>query len=93
MHRVAATHEYRWISRTVQVAHANWAVIVGSFVLTLMIAFGSFSHAAAAVVTMIKIIFASNSANAAFFAVVYAFLFSQIVVQVANITEINCKFL
>lgn len=93
MHRVAATHEYRRISRTVQVAHAYWAVIVGSFVLTLMIAFSSFSHAAAAVVTMIKIIFASNSANAAFFAVVYAFLLSQIVVQVANVTEINCKFL
>lgn len=93
MHGVAASHEYSRLSRTVQITHAYWAVIVSSFVLALMIAFSCFAHAAATVVAVIKIIFASNSANSAFFAVVDAFLLSQIVVQVANVTKVNCELL
>lgn len=91
VHRMAATHEYSWLSWTVQVAHAYRAIVICSFVLALMIVFHWFSHAAAAVFAVEKIFFASNSTNTAFFAVIDLFLLTFVVIKVANATEIFCK--
>lgn len=76
-----------------KISKADGTVIVNAFVHTFVIVLIGLVHAAAAVVAMVKVFFASNSTYSALIAVIYPFLITKIVVQIADLAEIFSEFL
>lgn len=76
-----------------EIAKAYGTVVVSALAHAFVVVLHRFVHAAATAVAVVEVFFTPDSTNATFIAVVYAFLITKVIVEVANLTKVNGKIL
>jgi hypothetical protein len=76
-----------------EIAKAYGTVVVSALAHAFVVVLHPLVHAAATTIAVVEVFFAPDSTNATFIAVVYAFLIAKVIVEVANLTEVDGKIL